>query len=383
LNSFLQKSRKLCSLALKILVLVSCCAFNSHLFAEAGDIVSNRATASFDLGGVSVIVESSPTGNTVAGAGNGASTVFTIDNIINFSLTTNDLTEVEVLAAETGAVLTFTLTNVGNAVQDFVFTPINTNANPFAPPADSIDATNLAVFVESGANPGYQPAEDTQTFVDGLTFDPVGAGNQQTLYLVGEIPATAIVGDVISLALVAQVAQSPATGADAVQGAIINIDDAANPDNANAIDIVFADPAGISPEDVDVTGAAQDIFGNGQAADASAFIVTPPAVSIVKSIAIINSVDNTAHGPYFSGGSSQPGATLRYTLTVDITGSSNVNSLLLTDAIPVNTTYVPESITVNSVAQTDANNTGVDFSNFNVTLANGIAGDRRLNYDVI
>jgi len=196
-----QKVRSLYLSVLKALVLIACCAFNSNLFAEAGDIVSNIATASFDIGGVAVIVESSPTGNTIAGAGNGTSTAFTIDNIINFSISANDLTEVEVLTAETDAVLTFTLANVGNAVQDFVFTPINTNANPFAPPADSIDATNLAVFVESGANPGYQVAEDTQTFVDGLSFDPVGGGNQQIVYLVGEIPATAIVGDVISLAL--------------------------------------------------------------------------------------------------------------------------------------------------------------------------------------
>ena len=67
------------------------------------------------------------------------------------------------------------------------------------------------------------------------------------------------------------------------------------------------------------------------------------------------------------GNDPHPGATLRYQLDVTITGSVSVNNLVITDTIPINTTYTPGSIVLNSVAQTDAPFTvdGVDYAEFN------------------
>lgn len=346
--------------------------FSASAWSAAGTVVGNIATATFQINTVNFTVESSPTGNNTPGIGNGTNTVFTIDNRINFTISLEDSNAIEVIAGQTNALLTFRLTNNGNAYQDFVLSALNTSANPFATPLDSIDISNLTIYVESGATAGFQITEDIATYVDGLTFDPAGAGNQAIIYVVAEIP-NANINDVAAIALVAQVAESPDTGPDGLQGVLINTDDGLTPNALNTVQIVFADPAGTNPEDIDSSGTAQDIAFNGQASDAGAFIIIPPAVSIVKSVAIVNSVDGTAHGPVLSTG--EPGATLRYTIDVVLTGSDTISNLIITDPIPANTSYVSESISLNGAAQTDADNTLIDYSNFNATMSNAIAVD--------
>lgn len=355
--------------------LVLCLAallFSAGAWSAAGTVVGNIATATFQINTVSFTVESSPTGNITPGIGNGTNTVFTIDNRINFTINLEDSNAIEVIAGQTNALLTFRLTNNGNAIQDFVLSALNTSANPFATPVDSIDISNINVYVENGANAGFQITEDDATFVDGLPFDPAGGGNEAIIYVVAEIP-NANVDDVAAIALVAQVAESPDTGADGLQGAIINTDDSATPNALNTVQIVFADPAGANPEDIDSSGVAQDSAFNGQAADAGAFVIVPPAISIVKSVAILNSIDGTAHAPVLSTG--DPGATLRYTIDVVLSGTDTISNLIITDPIPANTSYVTESIVLDGVAQTDADNTLIDFSNFNVTASDAIAVD--------
>ena len=53
-------------------------------------------------------------------------------------------------------------------------------------------------------------------------------------------------------------------------------------------------------------------------------------------------------------GSAPPGATLTYTTTYTNTGNATVQNLVITDAIPSNTTYVAGSMTLNGAALTDA-----------------------------
>jgi uncharacterized repeat protein (TIGR01451 family) len=60
-----------------------------------------------------------------------------------------------------------------------------------------------------------------------------------------------------------------------------------------------------------------------------------------------------------------PGATVRYTITVQNTGSSDATSVVLVDATPVNTTYVPGSITVDGANKTDIN--GDDEADYGAT----------------
>lgn len=333
-------------------VFIASALFSTNLFAAAGDSISNTATINYDIAGSH-------------GAGN-ASVSFIEDRIINFTVTgSNGGSAVPVISDMVNAVLQFTVTNTGNAVQDFLVTAFNTSPNPFGLPADNFDPLpgTVQVFVESGATPGYQVAEDTAVFIDELL---TGASRQ--VYVVADMPTQAI-DDLSAIALISQVAE----GGSAGEGAAINADDNGNispagvfsngststsagtantvPDSALTMETVFNDPAGSSTEDIS-TDLLQDISRNGQHSDAGAYQVMSP-VSITKTVTVIDTTGGT--DPH-------PGATLRYQLDVNVAGNTAVDNLIISDAIPADTSYSDDSILLNAVSQTDADDAPVDYS---------------------
>jgi len=323
------------------------------LFAAAGDSVSATATINY-------IVAGAPNGDT-------ATAVFIEDRRINFNVSESNGGEaVQVISDEQDAVLQFTITNTSNSTHDFLLTAVNTSPNPFGLPVDNIDPLpgTIQVFSESGVTPGYQAAEDIAVYVDEL------ASNQMhVVYVISDMP-TANEDDVAAIALIAQAAEGGAANAE---GAAISADDNARispagvfsngatvmpvgvsitiPDDVNTMETVFNDPAGLMPEDIS-TDLNQDIAGNGQHSDASAYRLIPP-VKITKAVTVIDTV---------GGSDPHAGATLRYELVVTVAGNSSVSDLIINDAIPDNTIYSDGSITLNAVVQTDADDNPVDFS---------------------
>lgn len=87
--------------------------------------------------------------------------------------------------------------------------------------------------------------------------------------------------------------------------------------------------------------------------------VTAPDVTVVKSV---NPV-----GPQI------PGTTLTYTIVVTNTGTADASSVVLTDNVPANTTFVPGSITLNGVSKTDSG--GDDEADHNVTTGGAVTVD--------
>ncbi|MDH5611776.1 MAG: hypothetical protein OEY66_04905 [Gammaproteobacteria bacterium] len=341
---------------------------SSQIFAAAGDVIDNIAIVNYIYQGVPLTQESSPFGNPQPGIGNGASTSFIEDRLINFSIASNDATLVPVTSAQTATVLTFTVTNNGNATQDFLLTAVNTATSPFASTIDNFDPLSpMRVFVEDGTTSGYQLAEDKLTFIDELS-----AGASVMVYIVTDMPVV-LPGDVAAVSLIAQIASGGAVG----EGLAITNDDNGNISpagiygngatsvtvgvattlpNSAAMETVFNDPAGLNIEDVDSTGLAQDIASNGQASDSAAFQVQGSPVELIKSFTVIDS----------SGGSDpRPGSTLHYQINVVIGGASNINNLIITDQIPANTTFTPASLSLNGVVQTDASDAPIDYSEFN------------------
>ncbi len=323
----------------------------TNIFAAAGDSISNTATINYIIGGV-------------PGTGN-ASVSFLEDRLVNFIVAEdNGGMAVPVISDMTNAVMQFTVTNIGNAVQDFLLTAVNTAPNPFGLPADNFDPLTIQVFAESGATPGYQAAEDTAVFIDELVSNV-----PYVVYVVADLP-TQVIDDVSATALIAQIAEGGAVGSE---GLAINADDnghispagvfsngstsvsagTANtiPDSPLTMETVFNDPAGLNPEDVS-TDLVLDITRNGQHSDAGAYQVMSP-VSIIKTVTVIDPLGGT--DPH-------PGATLRYQLDVVVTGNTAVDNLIISDAIPANTTYTDNSILLNAVAQTDANDAPADYA---------------------
>ena len=72
-------------------------------------------------------------------------------------------------------------------------------------------------------------------------------------------------------------------------------------------------------------------------------------INITKSAAIISDGQSCNSAPC----DPVPGATIRYTLQVDVSGTGTAENLLITDSIPDNTRYTPSSITLDSTPLTD------------------------------
>jgi uncharacterized repeat protein (TIGR01451 family) len=87
--------------------------------------------------------------------------------------------------------------------------------------------------------------------------------------------------------------------------------------------------------------------------------VNAPDVTVVKSV--------SPAGPQI------PGTTLTYTIVVTNNGTGDANTVVLTDNVPANTTFVAGSITLNAVSKTDAG--GDDEADHNVTTAGAVTVD--------
>jgi uncharacterized repeat protein (TIGR01451 family) len=280
---------------------------------NSGTSVDNRATVSYAVGSTTQpVVESSPTGNTTSGAGNGADTSFVVDTRIDLTLAELSGGYAVVAAGGVDEVLVFTLANTGNSTQDYSLSATDQlgGADPFGG-TDNFDATVVGTFVDSNANGVYDAGLDTATWVDELPADGTA-----TIFVVRNIPAGQANGDVSAINLTAQVAQSGAAG---VQGADILTDDSGIADDPASVQIVFADGAGD-------TDAAED----GRFADTGAFRVGAAQITVAKTSAVIDDPINGAANP-----KAIPGATVEYTITVSNAAgaSATATNVQVTDSL--------------------------------------------------
>ena len=121
---------------------------------------------------------------------------------------------------------------------------------------------------------------------------------------------------------------------------------------------LVAVPAGAADGTVDTTTVtATSSFDTTVTASATdTTTVNAPLLTVIKSVSPV--------------GDQPPGTVLTYTVVVTNSGGSTASNIVLTDTVPTNTTYVATSITLNSVAKTDADDG--DEANFGVTTANAV-----------
>ena len=90
----------------------------------------------------------------------------------------------------------------------------------------------------------------------------------------------------------------------------------------------------------------------------------PASVALAKSAVVADP---------FGGATAVPGSTITYSIVATISGAGSLNNLAINDPIPVGTTYVPASMTLQGTGQTDA--ADADSSNFNGTRVNFALGN--------
>lgn len=296
----------------------------------SGTSIDNTATVDYQVSGIS---QSQLTSNTAS---------FVVDNRVDLTVADSTGTYVNVVPGSTAQVLTWTVRNTGNTAQDFALSAA-AGTDPYGG-TDNFNATNANVYVESGATPGYQPAEDTATFIDELTPDTT-----VIVYGVADIPVTQVNGDIAAYTLTADAHDAGAAGLGAVTNNTVG-------GNTAGVDVVLADGAGDT-----------DLANQGDHSATAAFRVVTANLFVSKSVAVISDPFNG------SGGNQKaiPGATMRYTISVQNTSTTTAaTSVVVVDTPPATTTYTGSTITLDTVGKSDASD--ADEADWNVTNAGAV-----------
>ncbi len=260
-----------------------------------GTVIQNTATVDFDIGGTPITLQSNTTSLTV---------VERIDVVV-----TLQSPQILVAPNDTDRALLFTVTNTGNGTETF----------------------SLAINSILGGD-DFDPVPSATP----IYFDTDGSGDLN----VGDVPYTAGSNDPV---LAADESVDILIAND-IPGTVLNSEIGFSELTATSL-------TGTGPAGTEFTGAGDGgvdaIIGTttGTAADTGEYLVSDVAVSVIKSQAVVDP---------FGGNQPLPGATVTYTITVEVTNTGTATASVLRDPVPTFTTYVPNSITLNAAAISDA-----------------------------
>jgi len=274
----------------------------------AGTSINNQASVSYSVGGT----PQTSTSNTAT---------FVVDKKVNLTVAEVGGAATRVAIGSNDQVTTFTVTNLTNSVQDFRLVPGQQTVSIPLLGTDDFNVTNLRTFVDSNGNGTYDAGVDTATFIDELAPDAT-----VTVFIVANIPNTqGIHTAIVGLdAIVAAGGGSGALGADLVATSLLTAD------SPTTVDIVFADDANLLDQPRDGQHYAFD-----------AYTIDSAAVTMTKTARVVSDPYNLLVNP-----KAIPGATVEYCITISNAGPGVATGVTLTDALPANTTYVPNSLTV-------------------------------------
>lgn len=265
----------------------------------AGSTISNTATATF----------TDPDGNPRKVDSNIYDIL--VDEILDVTVV-NDGGTVTVFTPSTNQLLTFTVTNTGNGTETYKLSVSD------AVSGDNFNPSIVKVYLDDGD--GLFDAGTDIEFVPG-TNDPVLAAERSLkVFVVSDIAAALADGDIGRISVTAEALTAQATPA---------IDPAGT---------VFA-TAG--------DGDSDAVVGNtlARVAATNSYVVSQATAILTKSSVIDD---------HLGGNSAVPGATITYTLSLELGGSGLVTDAKIVDVIPAETDYVTNSITLDTVALTDA-----------------------------
>jgi uncharacterized repeat protein (TIGR01451 family) len=299
---------------------------------ESGTVISNTATANYTIGAANSPVTQS------------VSSVINVDEIIDIS---GGITTASTDAQTPNAVLinTHTLENTGNGDETFSIQV-----------SDSDWTT--AVYIESNPIPNGYDALDTP-----VTTQLFNKDQEYTFYTVTTIPGTAVEGDdsTVELTVVSDTVYS----------------------DFNTITTAGNIIAGAGTNKLNATGI-DAIVGSSTARYTSSTVFT---VSDITLSAFTKTASAAVH-PLLGTVGQIPGAVVTYDISFTLAGTADADSFTITDAIPSDLTYVPNSVIVDAVPFTDGDtNSGVTVtyigSTITVTFGTLTAGDHTITLEAL
>jgi len=263
----------------------------------AGTDITSQATINYTITG---------TGHT------GVSNIVTtsVAEVLDLSLVWQDAAAVVVQPGAIGQALAFRLTNIGNGSDAYNLTGQSTLGG------DDFDPVLRNIHLDTNGNGRFDPGID-ELYIPGGN-DPVLAADAFTLlFLLNDIPPSTTVNQLGASMLSAASNTGVGVPGTVFTGA-----------GENGLDAV-----------VGANGGRFDSQGSYRIMALSA------QVAILKSAVVVD--------PF---GGSQPvaGATITYQLSVIATGTGTSNDVVISDAIPLNTTYNPGTLMLNGTPFTDA-----------------------------
>ncbi len=279
-------------------ILCVCFAFSNPASAAGtavGTVIENTANITYDLAGTPLAVQSNTTSIVVA-------------ERINVT-TTLQSPQTLVAPNDTDRALLFTVTNTGNGDEAFLLAVDSAIGGDDFDPTPSVPA----IYFDTNSD-GIFNAGD-QAYSPGVSDPLLGPDESVNVFIVNDIPGTVANGDIGR----SQLTASSTTGTGPAGS-------------------VFAGQG---------DGGVDAVIGTttGSAAASGEYLVSGILISVIKT----QQVDDP------NGGNQPiPGATLTYTITVEVTSAGVATASALRDAIPTFTSFVPASISLNGGAISDA-----------------------------
>lgn len=309
-NLFRQLHLNILQLCVTVVIVLLCNTTAIAVGTSAGININNTATATFSRSGTSYSVNSNTTS-------------FQVDEKLDVNLVWQDAANIAVNTPDANRVLSFLLTNTGNGSDSY---DLNVN-NLIA--GDQFDPVLVNIYLDANGNGIYEPGIDT--LYDGTNDPALNADEALAVFVINNIPASRNPGDLGN----SQLTATSNTGSGAPGTAFNNAGD------------------GGSDAVVGTSGGSANIAGT--------YEVSNVSVSIIKSVVINDPL---------GGNQPVPGATMTYTLQVSVTGTGTANGIVITDPIPVNTTYSAGTLVLNAVPLSDADDG--DAGNVGVTTPNTV-----------
>ncbi|MEI9903573.1 MAG: DUF11 domain-containing protein [Asticcacaulis sp.] len=180
--------------------------------------------------------------------------------------------------------------------------------------------SNVHIFVDGNGDGIYEAGSDTAGFIDELAPDA-----QKTVFIVADAPASGPAGGVAGVALTAITAAGGTPGSlGGDVAATLGLD------SPTTVDVVFADSDGVL-----------DLIHDGADSAFDDYVAASTTIAFAKTATVIDDPIDLAVAP-----KAIPGATVEYCLKVSNTGLSNATAVNITDAVPADTTYVANSLSV-------------------------------------
>jgi uncharacterized repeat protein (TIGR01451 family) len=260
----------------------------------SGTNIVNQATVTYNVGSSNFVVNSNVTTNRVA-------------ELIDVNVQWQDAAPIPVNPGDTARVTTFVVTNIGNGNDSYALEGTSRLDG------DDFDPTLRGIFLDSNGNGIYDPDTDIR-YLQGVNDPLLDADRAVMVFVLNDIPS------------------DPPDGA---QG------------NTR---LLATSSLGTGPPGMALPGQGDfgldAIIGNSGGDDdgIGVYLVSNIAITLAKSVLVSD---------MFGGNEPVPGATLSYTIVVTVSGSGTAGHVVLTDSIPEYTTYIPGTLTLNSIPLTD------------------------------